>query len=862
MTTRRQFALFATIGLLTSCDPNPEPQIPENNSPLSTCAPEDLLNGSILATRDIVRAKGKPSDEHINFTSQDGEALCVVVVTDHEDGKAAPASITVDLDETKLFGPSDFNAAPKYLVRKLDATTGDHQLTVQLRGKPGGRAVVSVFSAPSSSPTSPTIDPLDVTRLEDPLADETIVEDEAIVVTDGLASEATFYAALAELPFPVFVLSRLQNLSIYRVYLPGANGGEDLLGRIATIEAIPSVTSAGAHHVGGIDVESLPKQGDDDYITHGYQDAPQEIDTHDFNQHAWHLRRINAGRAWTWMDTNANITARTVVMDNGFNVQHPELSGNQGQCWTLQDDLIASNACAAGDLAMAADADFRHHGTAVFGLTAAQGGNPGDDHANTVGVVWNGAIDMASYRVVQVVHEDNSVIDLRGTNFGVILTAEQIALGPNGVLGDDDDRQIINMSFGNSPFHDGTADPDVEPEALLVGIGQAMDMWQQFVDTYDDMLLVVAAGNYGDNCPGANDEDNDEVYCRTQAMRGPCVLSDTSDHVLCVQASDIDDGIWAGSSRGSHLAAPGAGMWILGYETELLDGRNGTSYAAPLVTGAAALLRTLYPSLTPGEVHDVLINSAVPIAPGVGRLDIAAAIRHLACGDDPPVEQHCPTFYDLKGHWAAGPVHKLACGCVIDGYDDGRFGPQESIKREEALKIILILSQPDLDFAPPAQNPFPDVPVAHWYSGYVQWAMTHGPGEHGLLDAWIDGNNHFNPGTPVPRGAFVRLLVEAAQLSDVPEFVELAWAFAQYQMGNGPVINYDDENTPGYLAHADHINAATSRCIVSGYVDSDKFGPDDILLRSEAAKIACLATYGLNGGCEAVLDEPCEPFSP
>jgi subtilisin family serine protease len=854
MTTQtRLLALSATLGLLGGCDPEPGPPLPENDAPLPTCAPEDLLNGSILASRAIVRTNGKPSDEHIFFSSQEGEALCVVIVTDHEDGKAAPASITIDLDDTALFSPADFNAAPTHLARKLDVTAGDHQLTVQLRGKPGGRAVVSVFSAPASSPASPTIDPLVVTRLEDPLADGTIVMDEAIVVTQGLASEADFYGALAVLPFPAFVLSRLQNLPIYRVYLPGANGGDDLSSRIATLNAVSSVTSAGVHRVGGIDVESLPKQGDDDYITHINQ-------VHDFSEHAWHLRRINAGRAWTWMDMNANITARTVVMDNGFNVQHPELAGNQGQCWTLVGNVIASGACDAGDLAMPADAALRHHGTAVFGMTAAQGGNTAIDHANAVGVIWNGAVDLASFRTVQIVQEDNSVIDLRGTNFSIILTAEQIALGPDGAIGGGDDRQIINMSFGYPPFDDN-ADLNIEPADLLVEIGFAMDMWQQFVDTYDDMLLVVAAGNNGENCPGP--DDNDELYCMAQAMRTPCVLADTSDHVLCVRASDINDEVWPGSNRGSLFAAPGAGMSVLSYDgPALLENRDGTSYAAPLVAGAAALLRTLYPSLTPGEVHDVLIDSAVPIEDGVGRLDIARAIQHLACGDNPPIEQHCPTFYDLKGHWAAGPVHKLACDCVIEGYDDGRFGPQDSIKREEALKIILILSQPGLDFSPPAQSPFPDVPAAHWYSGYVHWARTHGPGEHGLLDAWIDGNNHFNPGTPVPRGAFVRLLVEAAGISDEPEFAALAWAFEQYEGGAGPEIDYDDENTPSYLAHANHINAATSRCVVSGYVDSDNFGPDDILLRSEAAKIACLANYGLNGGCGAILDEPCEPFGP
>ncbi len=837
-------------------DPDDSMPVPQSMPAPQGCAPGDLLNGSVLASHIFVRGTGKPTDEFLDFSTNE-ERLCIVVITDHEDGKASPGALSIALDESEVFGPSDFNAAPASLVREIDAGAGSHELAVRLMGKPGGRAFVAVLAVPSVTLGRPTLDPLTIDRLEDPSADETIVKDEAIVVTTGLDGEPEFFAALAELPFPVFVTSRLQNVPVYRVYLPGAGGGDDLHGRLAAIEQIATVTSAGVHRVGGIDVESLPKQGDGDYITHGHEQAPQDIDTHNFNADAWHLRRINAGRAWTWMDTSANITARTVVMDNGFNLQHPDIAGNQGQCWTLDADRhIVSGACAPEDFEPA-NAAGRHHGTAVFGLLAAQAGNTSPDHASTVGVVWNGAVDLARFDQLQVVQEDNSVI-VRGTNFTTALTAEQIVLGPDGIPSADD-RQIINMSFGNPPFIDNSDDPDIDLAELNAEIDSARAVWQSFIDAYQDVLLVNSAGNYGDRCPGGQGQNNPDVYCSTQARRGPCTLSGDSDQILCVQASDVDDEIWPGTSTGgSPLAAPGAGMSVLDYEgTALRTGGNGTSYAAPLVAGAAALLRTLYPSLTPGEVHDVLIASASPINDEVGRLDVASAIRHVACGVVPPVEQHCPNFYDLKGHWSAGPVHQLACDCVLDGYDDGRFRPQEPIKREEALKVILILSQPGVDFQQPEQSPYGDVPASAWYAGYVDWAS-----DHGLLETWLDDQNHFNPGTPVPRGAFIRLLVEAAQISSEPEFDALAWAFEQYQGGQGPAVEYDDDDEPDYLAHANHINAATSRCIVSGYADSDNFGASELLLRSEAAKIACLVNYGLDGGCDEILDDPCEPFEP
>jgi serine protease AprX len=44
--------------------------------------------------------------------------------------------------------------------------------------------------------------------------------------------------------------------------------------------------------------------------------------------------------------------------------------------------------------------------------------------------------------------------------------------------------------------------------------------------------------------------------------------------------------------------------------------KSGTSYAAPYVAGAAALLLDRDPSLTPQEVRSLLVESAIPCAPG------------------------------------------------------------------------------------------------------------------------------------------------------------------------------------------------------------------------------------------------------
>jgi hypothetical protein len=99
--------------------------------------------------------------------------------------------------------------------------------------------------------------------------------------------------------------------------------------------------------------------------------------------------------------------------------------------------------------------------------------------------------------------------------------------------------------------------------------------------------------------------------------------------VLSVSASDHNDRLYAFSNSGARVAAPGENSTTgLG---GTYDSFLGTSAAAPVVSGIAALAFSLVPSATPGQVEQAIEASAVPI-PGVasGRVDAYAALRTLA----------------------------------------------------------------------------------------------------------------------------------------------------------------------------------------------------------------------------------------
>ena len=63
---------------------------------------------------------------------------------------------------------------------------------------------------------------------------------------------------------------------------------------------------------------------------------------------------------------------------------------------------------------------------------------------------------------------------------------------------------------------------------------------------------------------------------------------------------------------------------------------NGTSFSAPQVAGAIALMLEANPNLTPAEVKDILQRSATPLPPyytyetGTGMLNVHAAVLEAA----------------------------------------------------------------------------------------------------------------------------------------------------------------------------------------------------------------------------------------
>lgn len=169
-----------------------------------------------------------------------------------------------------------------------------------------------------------------------------------------------------------------------------------------------------------------------------------------------------------------------------------------------------------------------------------------------------------------------------------------------------------------------------------------------------------------------------------------------------------------------------------------------------------------------------------------------------------------PSFNDLAGYdWAKEAIEYLFAKGHVSGVAKNTFAPQNTVKREEFIKmLVLILNKYDAN----ASCNFADVPVDNWSYSYVASAFN------ANLVKGID-NNNFGIGNEISRQDACVLLYRA--ISD--------------KLADGTAKEFTDGNEISDYAK-EAVNAVSAMGLVNGMEDGS-FKPTNVMTRAEAAKL-------------------------
>lgn len=264
---------------------------------------------------------------------------------------------------------------------------------------------------------------------------------------------------------------------------------------------------------------------------------------------------------------------RIAVLDSGVDAAHPALEGHLLPGYDFVD--MDSDPSEVGEAGRGAYG----HGTHVTGLLA---------------------LVAPEARIIPL-----RVLDKDGIgNIWVLAEALEYAVNPDGDVNTNDGAQVINMSVS-------TPRPTNLLQSTLRKITyERIDENGHEIHAVEyNNIVVAAAGNSGTDIP---------EYPAAESFHA----------MLAVAASDEMDAITSFSTRGPWvgLVAPGQGV-ISTVPGGDYAKWSGTSMAAPLVAGVAALVRSTQPNASNSTVISHLVATSKQIAgPVQRRLDAGAAL--------------------------------------------------------------------------------------------------------------------------------------------------------------------------------------------------------------------------------------------
>jgi len=316
----------------------------------------------------------------------------------------------------------------------------------------------------------------------------------------------------------------------------------------------------------------------------------------------WNISRINAPALWS-----AGITGSGVVvanLDTGVDLNHPDLQPKwRGGSCAVPPNCDSwfdpyTNSTLPYD---SAGSTYTGHGTGTMGIMV--GGSLTDAYGVAPGVKW----------IAAKIFNETGIAD----EINIIL-AIQWLLAPGGNAANAPD--IVNNSWGfNAPGQCFPALPNALETAIQNVQAAGIAMVFSAGNSGPNPSTSVSPANYpGSFAVGATDYSN---LIASFSGRGPSACLDRTASFPNVVAPGL--GIYT-----SAPVSPGPSYVTV----------QGTSFSAPHVAGAEALLISAFPALTPDQMETALEQTAVNIGTpasvpnityGYGLIDVSGALSHV-----------------------------------------------------------------------------------------------------------------------------------------------------------------------------------------------------------------------------------------
>lgn len=289
----------------------------------------------------------------------------------------------------------------------------------------------------------------------------------------------------------------------------------------------------------------------------------------EYGDYLWHLNRVNVNDAWAAVQSsNTARDVRVAVIDTGIDMTQPDLVHNIIRSQSA--DITGSSPVLLRSLSKGY---VDKHGTEVAGIIAAQVNN-------NIGVAGIGGISSSKndFRC-RIIAIQAFTLDSDGK---YKITMENAIKAVNYAVAQG--AEVINISSGTYIYNSGFEN----------AINYA----------YKSGVTVVAAAG--------NDSTNKAVY------------PSDFNHVISVIATEPENEKAYFSNYGSKkdISAPGFSIYTTRPDNTY-EACFGTSHAAPIVAGIAAMMKSVNGDLTPDQIEQIIKETATDIYV-TGRDDMTA----------------------------------------------------------------------------------------------------------------------------------------------------------------------------------------------------------------------------------------------